>query len=373
MADGFSGAVGKGKGNQDQTAPGTPAASSAGQVGDNETKAQPAEAITNKQRTPDAAETSQASDGTAQSPVPDALGEKSTSSALISSEVEITQAHETTPSIAVAAEPEPHNNSEAPLPSPADSAPPVPEKDTAVAKKPSPTSEETSISRSQSADPATSKAVDADKSGETLERSSETEAAATAKGDNLEPGAAGDDPIPPPGADDNHTVGEGSAATQSRDAKPDGPAKLRVQTDRIRQLSTGSTMMSSVLETPADSAVSSAAEPDEEGGPGSLAVTPGKSKKKKKKPKKKPAAEKNSPHPPPSGAAANDADNSTEQDPVPSKPVPSAPVDAPEDDGVLVERVDSSGDDSGVIVKAPEAQPEQVGDTASGEDWEFDN
>jgi hypothetical protein len=333
----------------------------------------------NKQPTPDAAETTRASDGTAQSAVPDASGEKPASSAPISSEVDITQEHEqeqeqeTTPSIAVAAEPESHNNSEAPLTPPADSAPPVPEKDTAFAKKPSPTSEETSISRSQSADPATSKAVDADKSGETLARSSETEAAATAKGDNLSPGAAGDDPIPPPGADDNHTVDEGSAATQSRDAKPDGPAKLRVQTDRIRQLSTGS-MMSSVLETPADSAVSSAAEPDEEGAPGSSVVTSGKSKKKKKKPKKKPAAgTENSPHPPPSGAAANDADNSTEQDPVPPKPVPSAPVDAPEDEGVLVERVDSSGDDSGVIVKAPEAQPEQGGDAASGEDWEFEN
>jgi hypothetical protein len=145
--------------------------------------------------------------------------------------------------------------------------------------------------------------------------------------------------------------------------------------DRVRQLSTATVMSASSGggETPADEAGSSALEVDEEGGGTGEPGTPGKTSKKKKKTKKK-KGEKNSPRPA-SGAAVNDVDNPIEQEP---KPVTSDPVHVPdgEGDGVLVEKADSSGEDSAVFVDAPQAESEveKAADaTTSGSDeWHSD-
>jgi hypothetical protein len=135
-------------------------------------------------------------------------------------------------------------------------------------------------------------------------------------------------------------------------------------------------MSSSSAESPADDTGSPAVEAEEDGGAGEPG-TPGKPKKKKKPRKRR--GEKNSPRPA-SGATGNDVDNPIEQDPKPVIPpvIPDPdPVDVPggEGDGVLIDKADSSGEDSAVFVDAPQDAPqaetgvEKAADaTASGSD-----
>ena len=81
----------------------------------------------------------------------------------------------------------------------------------------------------------------------------------------------------------------------------------------------------------------------------------------------------NSPRPA-SGATGNDVDNPIEQNPKPViPPVILDPVDVPggEGDGILVEKVDSRGENSAVVVDAPRAETEvekAANATASGSD-----
>lgn len=347
------------------------------QAGGNEAEAQPAEAIADKESTPDLAEPTQTGDGAAQSAVPDPSAEQPTSSGLISNETDNTQAHESTTPEA-AADPEAPNAPEAPLIPPADSSvpPPVPAKDAAVVNMPDPASQETSTSPPQTTDLAALDAIDPANAVETVAPSLEEDTAAAAKIDSPDPEAIAKDPTAQSGGDDSHATGEGSTATQGENAESEKPPKLTLPMDRVRQLSTA-TMMSSSSgggETPADEAGSSAVEAEEEGGGTGEPGTPaGKGPKKKKKPKKK-KGEKNSPRPA-SGATVNDVDNPIEQE---TKPVTSDPVDVPggEGDGVLVEKADSSGEDSAVFVDAPqtESEVEKAADaTASGSDeWSSD-
>ena len=366
MADSSLDAEGEGEGTQARTVSETPAGLSAEQAGGNEANTQPEEAIADEQPTPDVEEPTQTGDDAAQSAVPDAPDKQSTSSGHISGEADNTQEPESTPSNA-AADPEARNAPEAPLTPPADSVPPpVPAKDASVVDTPSPASQETSTSSAQTTDPAASEAVDPDNAGETGAPSSEEDAAAAAKSDNPDPEAVAKDPTAESGADDSHATGEGSIASQGEDAKSEKPPKLTLPMDRVRQLSTATEMSSSSVETPADEAGSSAVEVEEEGGAGEPG-TPSKSKRKRKSKKKK--GEKNSPRPA-SGATVNDVDNPIEQD---LKPVTSDPVDVPggEGDGVLVDKADSSGEDSAVFVDAPlaETEVEKVADaTTSGSD-----
>jgi hypothetical protein len=135
-------------------------------------------------------------------------------------------------------------------------------------------------------------------------------------------------------------------------------------------------MSSSSVETPASEVPPSAVDAAEEEG-GAVDAAGGSSKAKKKRRQKKKKGEKNSPRAP-SGAAVNDLDDSTKQE---TKPVTPAPVEIPpgEDEGVLVQREDSSGEDSAVMVEKPTAKAdtgadaENAGDTTGSEEWlEFD-
>jgi hypothetical protein len=107
---------------------------------------------------------------------------------------------------------------------------------------------------------------------------------------------------------------------------------------------------SSTLATPADELASSAVDGKDNGALDS-ATTLTKNQRKKLKKKLK-QGEKNSPHLP-SEETVNVVDNSTVQD---RKRIPTAPVDIPmgEDEGELVEKVDS-GEDSVVIVDKVES------------------
>jgi len=211
------------------------------------------------------------------------------------------------------------------------------------------TSQETSTSSLQTTDSAT---VGPDNAGEIGAPSSEGDAAAAAKSDNPDPEAVAKEPTALSGADDGHTTGEGPTAPQGEDAKSGRPPKLTLPMDRVRQLSTAIKMFSSSVETPADEAGSPAVEVEEEGGADELG-TPSKSKRKKDKSKKK-KGEKNCPRPA-SGATVNNVDNPIEQE---TKPVTSNPVDVPGGEGLLVEKADSSGEDSAVFVDAPLAETE---------------
>ena len=376
MADSYPGAEGVGKGAQAQTASKTPATPSAEQAGSDEAKATPAEAIVAERSTPDVAEPTQTGDGAAQqSTVPDASVEQSTSSGPISSEADSTQAPESTPPNA-ADDSDARNAPDAPLIPLADSPPappPVPAKDAAVVNMPDSVSQETSTSSLQTTDPGVSEAVNPDNAGETGVPSSSVDAAAAINGDNPDPETVAEDPTAQSSADNNHATGEGKSAPQGEDAKSDGPPKLTLPMDRVRQLSTATNMSSSSVESPADETGSPAVEGEEEGGPGEPG-TPGKSKRKKRSKNKK-KGEKNSPRPA-SGATGNDVDNPTEQDTKPVIPpaIPDPdPADVPggEGEGVLVEKADSSGDDSAVFVDAPqgETEVEKAGDTTnSGSD-----
>lgn len=369
MADSSLGAKGEGKGTQAQSGSETPAAPLAEQAGGNEAKAQPAEAIVDKQSAPDVVEPTQTGDGAAQS-APDAPVEQSTSSGPISNEADDTPPHESTPPKA-AADPEARDTPEVQIAPPPDSSvpPPVPVKEAAAVNVPSPASQETSTSSLQTTDPAASEAIDPDKAGETVAPEEEEEAAAAAKSDHPNPEPAAKDPTAQSGDDDSHATGEGSTATQGGDAKSEKPLRLTVPEpiDRVRQLSTATAMSSSSAETPVDEAESPVVEVEEEGGTGQPGTPGGKSRRKKKSKKKK--GEKNSPRSA-SGATVNDVDNPIEQEP---KPVTPDPVDVPggEGDGVLVEKADSSGEDSAVFVDARQADSEvekAANATASGSD-----
>jgi hypothetical protein len=130
-------------------------------------------------------------------------------------------------------------------------------------------------------------------------------------------------------------------------------------------------MPSSSAETTAYVTGSPSVEAEEEGGAGEPG-TPGRSKKKKKFRNKK-KGKKYSPRPA-TGATGNDVDNPIEQDTksvIP--PVIPDSVDVPggEGDGILVEKVDSSGEDSAVFADAPRAETEiekVANATASGSD-----
>ena len=351
MADSYPGAEGVGKGAQDQTASKTPATPSAEQAGSNEAKAPPTEAIVAEQSTPDVAEPTQTGDGAVHSAVPDAPAEQSTSSCPISSEADNTQAPESIPPND-AADPEARNAPKASLISLADSPlvpPPVPAKEAAVVNMPGPTSQETSTSSLQTTDPAASETVNPDNVDETGVPSLSGDAVAATNGDNPDPEGVAEEPTAQSGADHSHATYEGTSAPQGEDAKSEGPPKLTLPMDRVRQLSTATDMFSSSAESPADETGSPSVHVEEEGGAGEPG-TPGKPKKKRK-PKKR-SGERNSLRPA-SGATGNDVDKPTKQD---TKHVIPDPVDIPgaEGDGVLV-KADSSGDDSAVFVDALQA------------------
>ena len=364
LADSSLDGEGEGEGTQARTAPETPAPS-AEQAGGNEAETQPAEAIADKPSTPDVVEPTQTSDDAAQSAGPDAFAEQSTSSGPILSEADNTQAPESTPPNA-AADTEAHDAPKAPPTPPTDSSvpPTIPTKDAAVVNISSPASQETSTSSLQTTDP--------DNAGETVAPPPEEDAVAAVKSDTPSPEAVAKDPAAQSGTDDSHATGEaceGSTPPQGEDAKSEKPPKLTLPMDRVRQLSTATEMSSSSVETPADEAGSPAIGVEEEGGAGEPG-TPSKAKRKKGKSKKK-KGEKNSPHPA-SGATVNDVDNPIEQD---IKPVTSDPVDVPggEGDGVLVDKADSSGEDSAVFVDAPlaETEVEKAADasTSGSDEW----
>ena len=226
------------------------------------------------------------------------------------------------------------------------------------------TSQETSTSSLQTTDLA---AVGPDNAVETGGPSSEGDAVAASKNGNPDPEADVKEHTALSGADDSHATGEGSTAPQGEDAKPEKPPKLTLPTVRVCQLSTTTEMSPSSVETPADEAGSSAVEVEEEGGAGEWGI-PSKPNKKKKPRKMK---GENSPRSS-SGATVNDVDNPIEQD---LKPVTSDPVDVPggEGDGILVDKADSSSEDSAVFMDAPlaEVEVEKVADanTSGSDEW----
>ena len=387
LADSLSGA---GKHSQAQTTPVIAAAPSAGQVA---AKDQPADVIIKKPSTSDAVETTQAIDGAD----PNSSGDKSTSN---SSEVDKAPTDQTTPAKSVA---EPKlGEDQAPLPPPpteTPSPPPPPEKDATAINKPTPTSEEASVSPAQPAESEPSKGEDdADKSSESPVPPSKPEgpaaaaAAAAAKGDSSEPGAPKEESAPQSGANGEAlAIDEGSASTQG---KPEGATKPVLRLDRVRELSTATSMSgtSSAPGTPAEETASSAVEGEEDGGQPESAGPISKSKSKKEKDKekkkererKKAAAkkkgEKNSPRPP-SKETVNVVDNPAVQD---RKPVATAPVDIPkgegegelvekvdsgEDSAVIVDKVDSGEEEPAVIVEKPPADAGKTADDTGSDEW----
>jgi hypothetical protein len=363
-----------------------------GQVAGNEAKIQPADVITNKQPTHDADEATRATDKAA----PDASGDKSTS---VSNEVdtaptqEITSAKAATPSKAL---PELELSEDpAPRPPSTDSSlpPPLPEKDSPVINKPYPTSEETSASPSQTAEPTPTKVEDANKTEEPLAQPTEPEAPATENPDSSKLDADLGRPKPQSGVDgDNRAIDEGSA-TQDGDGKADGPAKLTLRMDRVRELSTASIMSasSSTPGTPDEEVASSAVEEESGalGQPGTLTKSKRKRQRERERKKNKNKGEKNSPHPP-SGETVHNADDSTIQDRKPPVVATTPPVEIPSGDGdgdgelvekvasseedapVIVNKADSSGEDSAVKVEIPpsQAEAEKTADGDSGsDDW----
>ena len=349
----------------------------------NEAENEPADVIANKQPMYVAVEATQATDKAA----PDASGDKSTS---VSNEVDTAQTQETTPTKAV---PEPELG-EDPAPRPpstvASTPPPVPEKDSTAVNRPSPTSEETSASPAQTAEPAPTKVEDANKTEDPSAQPTEPETHATENADSSKLDPAEEDPKPQSDVDgDQRAVDEGSAMRDD-DGKAEAATKLTLLTDRVRELSTASIMSasSSTPGTPAEDVASSAVDEEE----GSRAGTSAKNKKKKKN-KKKNKGEKNSPHPPSTETVRN-TDDSTTQDRNPPVVATTAPVDIPivegegelvekeasggEDSPVLVDKVDSSGGEDSTLVKVerPQGEAEKAAG-ASGEsstdewlDWE---
>ena len=355
------------------------AAPPAGQVTGDEAKNQPADVIAKKQPTSDAVEATQAIDGA----TPNPSGDNPISN---SSEVDTAPTHQTVPANAVT-QPELGKDPVSLLaPTDSPSPPPLPEKDTTVAIKPTLASEESSTSPSQTAKPTPSKDEDAAKTSEFSAPAPKPEAAA-AEVDSSEPDAVKEESMLQSSADgDGHAVDESSANTQENDGKkPDG-IKPVLRLDRIRELSTASSMSgtSTTPGTPADETVSSAVEGEEESAtPASASASgPAKKKGKGKNKKNKKKGEKNSPNPP-SKETANVVDNSTVQE---RKPVATASVDIPkgEGEGELVERVES-GKDSAMIVdkvesgeedpavivtmEKPQAEPVKKADDSGSDEW----
>jgi hypothetical protein len=262
--------------------------------------------------------------------------------------------------------------------------PPLPEKDTVVINKSTPTSDETSASPSQPAEPAPTKVEDANKTEEPSAQPTEPEAPATENADSSKQDADEEAPKPQSGVDgETRAVDEGSA-TQDVDAKADGTTKLTpLRIDRVRELSSASIMSasSSISGTPTEEAVSSAVDEEETGAPGQASTSTKSKKSKKKNKKNKNKGEKNSPHPT-SGETVHNADDSTIQDRNPPVVATTPPVDIPGGDGELVEKVasseedapvivdkgDSSGEDSAVKVEMPQPEAEKTTDGDSGSD-----
>jgi hypothetical protein len=351
------------------------AAPPAGQVAGDEVQNQPEDVIAKRQPTSDAMEATQAIGGA----TPISSVEESTSN---SSEVDTAQSHQTTSAKAVT-QPELGKDS-VPLPVPTDSPspPPLPEKDTTVAIKPTPASEESSASSSQTAKPTPLKDEDAAKTSESPAPVPKPEAAAAVEVDGSEPGAVKEKSVPQSSANgDGHTVDEGSANTQDDNGKPDGATKPVLRLDRIRELSTASSMSgtNSALGTPADESASSAVEGDDSGAPES-ATTLTKAQKRNLKKKLRKKGEKNSPHLP-SKETANVVDNTTVQD---RKPIATAPVDIPkgegegelvekvegrEDSAVIVDKVESGGEDPAVIITVEKPEPVKKADDSGSDEW----
>ena len=388
MANNPSGAIGEGKHSQAQTASVTVAVPPAGQPG-KEAKNQQAGAITDKQPTHDVVEATQATDKAA----PDASGDNSTS---VSNEVDTAPTPETMPAkAATPSKPVPELElAEDPTPRPPskDSSvpPPLPEKDTAVTK-PTPTSE-TSTSPSQTTEPMPTKIEDANKTEEPSTQPTEREAPETENADSSNLDADKEGSKPQSGVDgQNRAVDEGSAM-QGGDGKADGITKLTLRTDRVRELSSASIMTasSSTPGTPAEEVASSAVDDEESGTPGQGGTPNRKQRKKQKqreKKKDKNKGEENSPRPP-SGKTVHNADDSTIQDRNPPVVVTTPPVHIPNGDGdgdgelvekpasseedapVIVDKVDSSGEDSGVKVGMPQGEAEKTANgDSSNEEW----
>ena len=312
---------------------------SAGQVA---AKDQPADLIANKQPTHDAVEATQATGKTA----PDASGDKSTS---VPNGVDTTLTQETTPVNAV---PEPERG-EDPSPPPRDSStpPPVPDKEPAVTNKFTPTSEETAASPPQTTELAPTIVDDTKETKESSAQPTEPEAPAKENADSSKLEAVEEGPKPQFGVDsDNRVVDEGSA-TQDGDVKGDGPTKLTLQMDRVRELSTASMMSSSSTPgTPAEEVASSAIEEEEGGETGEVGAS-NKKKKNKNKKKNKKKGEKNGSRPP-SWETVSNADNSVVQDRNPPVVATTAPVEIfnGEGEGELVENMASNEEDAPIMV-----------------------
>ena len=364
MANDILGAIREDRHSQDQTPSPTAGAPSAGQLIGKEAKNQPTHDV----------EATQATDKA----VPDASGDKSTPV------VDTAPREETTPAKTL---PEPELGKD-PAPSPPTNAsppPPVPEKDTTDTNKPTPTPEETPASPPQTAEPAPTKVEDANKMEEPSAQPAEPEAPATENADNSKLDTVEEGPKPQSGVEGDDLAADEGSATQEGDGMADGPIKLTLQTDRVRELSTASMMSSSSSTpgTPNEEVASSAIE--EEGGGGQVGTLT-KNQKKRNRKKNKNKGEKNSPRPP-SGETVSNADNSAVQDRNPPLVATPAPVDIPsgegegelvekvasseEDTPVMVDKVDGVGEDPAVIVERPVGKSVD-GDSGSDEwlDWQ---
>jgi hypothetical protein len=142
--------------------------------------------------------------------------------------------------------------------------------------------------------------------------------------------------------------------------------------------------------TPAEEVASSAVDGEECGAPEQVHTLSWREKKKIKRriKRSKKKGEKNSPHPP-SWETVHNAYNSTIQDRNPPVVATTAPVDIPSGEGegelveilekvasdeedapVMVDNVDSSGEDSAVKVERPQAEAGKTADGDSGtEEW----
>jgi hypothetical protein len=434
FADSRLGAIREEQRSLTQTASTTAAAPPAGQVVGIEAKNQPADSTTNKHPTNEAVEATQAIDSAAPdasgdkstsisnevdiAPTHDttpakavpkpALGKDPASLPLPpdTDAPDTALTHDITPAKAVPKPELDKDPASLPLPPDADAPPPVPEKNATVTNKPTSTSE-TSTSPSQMLPPT--KAEDTNETDEPPAPPTKPEAPAPATenvdskkadaveegpkpqsgADSTEPDAVEEGPKPQPGADgDGGTVDERSTA-QDGDGKADGVTKPTLRLDRVRELSTASVMSaSSTPGTPADEIVSSAVD-EEEGGAPEQAGTSSKSKKKKRRGKNKNnRGEKNSPRPP-SGKTASNADDLIVQDTKPPVVATTTLVDIPggegegelvekvpsgeEDAPVMVDKADSSGEDSAVIVHVEKpqarAEAEKTAEDTGSDEW----
>ena len=352
----------------------TAPAPSAELIAGGEANNQLADAITDKQPTHDVVETTQTTDKV----VPNASGDKSTS---VSDEVDAAPTQEEATLAKVVPELE-LGEDPTHRPASADVPPPLPEKDTAVTNKAIPTSEKTSASLSQTAEPALTKAEDANKTEEPPAQTTEPEAPAAENAEGSKLDAVEESPKPQYGADgDGRVVDEGSA-TQDGEGKAEGVTEISLLTDRVRELSPASILSasSSTPGTPAEHVASSAVDKGGGGAPEQRRTYLSKSQQKMLRKKKK-KGEQNSPRPP-SGETVHNVDDSTIQDRNPPVVAATPPVDIPngEGEGELVEKVASGEEDapvmedSAVKVDMPQADSEAVktayGDSGT-DNWDW--